>query len=103
LTAPLLYSLGETVSSLNGGLGLVISEEPSFELDGLTPLQRKLLVDLVRRNHPQFWSRFRSHFYGWEHAKINLEMFLENHSLELIEELRKPGFNGCELNVCWRK
>jgi hypothetical protein len=30
-------------------------------------------------------------------------MFLENHSLELIEELRKPGFNGCEMNVCWRK
>ena len=68
--------------------------EPSFELDGLTPLQRKLLVDLVRRSHPQFWSSFRSHFYGWEPAKINLEMFLENHSLEFIEELRKPDLTA---------
>jgi hypothetical protein len=84
---------------LNGGLGLVISEEPCFELDSLTPLQRKLLVDLVRRNHPQFWSCFRSHFYGWEDAKINLEVFLQNHSLEFIEELVKAGFDGGDLKI----
>ena len=82
---------------------MVISEEPCFELDSLTPLQRKLLVDLVRRNHPQFWSCFRSHFYCWEIVRRNLEVFLENHSSEFIEQLRKSGFDGCELSVCWRK
>ena len=89
----------QTVSSLNGGLGLVILKEPSFELDGLTPLQRKLLVDLVGRSHPQFWSDFRSHVYGWEYVKKNLEVFLQNHSLEFIEELVNAGFDGGYLKI----
>ena len=89
----------QTVSSLMEVWGLVISEESCFELGSLTPLQRKLLVDLVRRSHPQFWSRFRSHFYGWEHAKINLEVFLQSHSLEFIEELVNAGFDGGDLKI----
>jgi len=82
---------------------LVISKEPSLELDGLTPLQRKLLVDLVRGRHRQFWSRFTSHVNGWEHAKKNLEDFLQNHSSGFLEELRKSGFDGYELKICWRE
>jgi hypothetical protein len=81
----------------------MLSERLDLELDCLTTLQRKLLVDLVRRSRPQFWSRFRRHFYGWEDAKKNLEVFLENHSLEFLKELKKFGFNGCELKVCRRK
>lgn len=72
---------------------MVISEEPSFELDGLTPLQRKLLVDLVRRNHPQFWSRFKSHAYEWNTTKEHLNGFISLHAFEFFEELRKTGFN----------
>jgi len=81
----------------------MLSEELNFELDCLTTLQRKLLVDLMRRNHPHFWSRFISHLYDWEITKKNLEDFLQNHSSEFLEELRKPGFNGYELNICWRE
>jgi hypothetical protein len=78
---------------------LVLHEELSFELDGLTPLQRKLLVDLLRRSHPNFWSSFRSHVYGWEYARQSLEAFLQNHSLEFIEELVKAGFDGDDLKI----
>jgi hypothetical protein len=78
---------------------LVISEELSLELDGLSTLQRKLLVDLVRRNHPQFWSLFRSHFYGWKYTKKNLDVFLQDHSLEFVEELVNTGFGGGNLKI----
>jgi hypothetical protein len=70
----------------------MLSEELSLELDGLTALQRKLLVDLVRC-HPQFWSRFRSDEYGWAGAKKSLEGFLQNHSSEFLKELKRFGFS----------
>jgi hypothetical protein len=76
----------------------MLSEELSLELEGLTALQRKLLVDLVR-THPQFWSRFRSDEYGWAGAKKSLEGFLQNHSSEFLKELKRFGFSWEERSL----
>lgn len=77
----------------------MLSEKLNLELDSLTPLQRKLLTDLIREKHPHFWSHFTTHLYSWETAKKNLRVFLQNHSSEFLKELKKSGFNGYELNV----
>jgi hypothetical protein len=77
----------------------MLSQQLNLKLNSLTTLQRKLLTDLMRRGHPQFWSHFRSHLYEWETAKKNLELFLQNHSSEFLEALKKAGFNGYESNI----
>jgi hypothetical protein len=74
----------------------MLSEALSLELEGLSTLQRKLLVDLMRRKHPQFWSHFTSNEYGWVGAKKSLEGFLQNYSPEFLQELKRFGFNGWE-------
>jgi len=60
-------------------------EFPQSILEGLSALQRKLLIDLIRRKHPQFWSRFRCNGYGWNNAKKQLNQF--------ITEMNKTSFN----------
>jgi hypothetical protein len=77
----------------------MLSQQLNLKLNSLTTLQRKLLIDLVRKGYPQFWSRFTSHLYDWVIAKKNLEVFLQNHPSEFLEELNKSGFNGYESNV----
>lgn len=77
----------------------MFSQQLNLKVNSLTTLQRKLLTDLVRERHPHFWNHFRSHLYNWETAKKNLELFLQNHSSEFLEELKKAGFNGYELNI----
>jgi hypothetical protein len=72
----------------------MLSEKLNLELDGLTVLQRKLLVDLMRRRDPHFWSHFTSNSQTWMDAKKNLEDFLQNHSSEFLQELKRFGFNG---------
>jgi hypothetical protein len=62
-------------------------------LEGLSALQRKLLIDLIRQEHPQLWSRFKSNAYSWSTAKEQLNQFINLHYLEFIEELRRAGFN----------
>ena len=77
----------------------MLSQQLNLKLNSLTTLQRKLLIDLVRKGYPQFWSRFKSHLYDWMITKKNLEVFLQNHPSEFLEELNKSGFNGYESNV----
>jgi hypothetical protein len=67
---------------------------PTLELNDLTALQRKLLVDLVRRNHTRFWSHFTSDKYSWQRQKESLEEFIQNHSYEFVKELAKAGLHN---------
>jgi len=62
-------------------------------LKGLSALQRKLLIDLLRNRHPQLWSRFKSNAYGWSTMKEHLNQFISLHFSEFTEELKKAGFN----------
>lgn len=64
-----------------------------LDLEGLSALQRKLLIDLIRRGHPQLWSRFKSHAYSWNTTKEHLNQFINLHPSEFFEELKKAGFN----------
>jgi hypothetical protein len=64
-----------------------------FELDGLSVLQRKLLLEVLHR-YPQYWSRFASPRYGWLSQKETLEEFLQSHQTELVKEFAKAGLHG---------
>jgi hypothetical protein len=64
-----------------------------LELDGLSVLQRKLLLEVLHR-HPHYWSRFASPKYGWQSQKENLEEFLQSHGTELVKEFAKAGLHG---------
>jgi len=77
----------------------MLSQQLNLKLNNLTTLQRKLLVDLVRKGYPQFWSRFTSHLYDWVITKKNLEVFLQNHPSEFLKELNKSGFNEYESTI----
>jgi len=68
-------------------------EFPRLNLESLTALQRKLIIDLIRQKHPHFWSEIRSNTYYWGAAKKQLEQFIKVHQSELIAELRKTSFN----------
>jgi len=63
-----------------------------LELDGLSVLQRKLLLEVLHR-HPQYWSRFVSPKYGWQSRKETLEEFLQSHQTELVKEFAKAGLH----------
>ncbi len=71
----------------------MLSEALGLELEGLSVLQRKLLIELMHR-HPHFWSRFISPRFGWQSQKEALEEFLQNHQAELVEEFAKAGLHG---------
>jgi hypothetical protein len=64
-----------------------------LELDGLSVLQRKLLLEVLHR-YPHYWSRFVSPRYGWQSRKETLEMFLQNHGTELVKEFAKAGLHA---------
>jgi len=64
-----------------------------LELDGLSVLQRKLLLEVLHR-YPQYWSRFISPRHGWLSQKETLEEFLQNHQTELVKEFAKAGLHG---------
>jgi hypothetical protein len=64
-----------------------------LELDGLSVLQRKLLLEVLHR-HPNYWSRFASPRYGWQSRKETLKEFLQNHQTELVKEFAKAGLHG---------
>ena len=79
---------------------MTLLEKSNFEdefsqpiIEGLSALQRKLLIDLIRQRHRQLWSKFRSNGYGWSTAKQHLNDFINHHLSEFTEELEKAGFN----------
>jgi hypothetical protein len=76
----------------------MLSEALVLELGGLSTLQRKLMLELVQRRYPQFWSNFTSHEYSWQRQKESLEEFMQNHSSEFVKELAKAGLS----NDGWR-
>jgi len=65
-----------------------------LELEGLSTLQRKLLVELLQKRYPHYWSRFISPRYGWQSQKEALEELLQNHGTELVKEFVKAGLHG---------
>ena len=65
-----------------------------LELDGLSVLQRKLLLEVLQKRYPHYWSRFASPRYGWLSQKENLEEFLQSHQTELVKEFAKAGLHG---------
>jgi hypothetical protein len=64
-----------------------------LELDGLSVLQRKLLLEVLHR-YPQYWSRFTSPRYDWQSQKETLKEFLQSHQTELVKEFAKAGLHG---------
>ena len=64
-----------------------------LELEGLSVLQRKLLLEVLHR-HPHYWSKFASSKYGWHIQKETLEEFLQNHGTELVKEFAKAGLGN---------
>jgi hypothetical protein len=64
-----------------------------LELDGMSVLQRKLLLEVLHR-HPNYWSRFASPKYGWQSQKETLEEFLQSHQTELVKEFAKACLHG---------
>jgi hypothetical protein len=71
----------------------MLSEALSLELEGLSTLQRKLLVELLQRSYPHFWSRFTNPKYNWQSQKQSLEEFIQNHSSELVKEFAKVSLH----------
>ena len=65
-----------------------------MKLEGLSTLQRKLLIELMQKSYPQYWSMFRKPI-DWTFQKENLEKFIHNHygefARELARELAKAG------------
>jgi hypothetical protein len=72
----------------------MLSEALVLELGGLSTLQRKLLLELVQRRYPQFWSNFTSPKYSWQRQKESLEEFMQNHSSEFVKEFAKAGLSN---------
>jgi hypothetical protein len=72
----------------------MLSEALGLELDGLSVLQRKLLLEVLQKRYPHYWSRFATPRYGWQSQKETLEMFLQNHGTELVKEFAKAGLHG---------
>ena len=71
----------------------MLSKALNLELEGLSVLQRKLLLELVHR-YPHYWGKFTSHEYSWQSRKQALKEFLQNHQTELVEEFAKSGLHG---------
>jgi len=72
----------------------MLSKALNLELEDLSVLQRKLLLELVHRKHPHYWSKITGHEYSWQSRKEALEEFLQNHQTELVEEFAKSGLHG---------
>lgn len=71
----------------------MLSKALGLELEGLSVLQRKLLLEILHR-HSYYWSRFISPRLGWQGRKEALEEFLQNHHAELVKEFAKAGLHG---------
>ena len=72
----------------------MLSEALGMELVGLSVLQRKVLLEVLQKRYPHYWSRFASPRCGWQSRKEALEMFLQNHGTELVKEFAKAGLHG---------
>lgn len=72
----------------------MLSKALGLELEGLSTLQRKLLLELLQRRYPQFWSSFTDHKNSWQSRKESLEEFIQSHRTELVEEFAKASLNN---------
>mgnify|MGYP000076500372 FL=1 len=60
------------------------------KIDQLTTLERKNLLDIIRRNSPEYWSKFKS-CISWNDAKVVLEHFIaQNQKFSEDFERRQP-------------
>lgn len=80
----------------------MLSEGLGLKLDGLSTLQRRFLLELLRWRYPQFWSRFTCQKYSWQCQRESLEEFMQNHGYELAVELAKSGLGGDGLKFSGR-
>lgn len=65
-----------------------------FKLESLSTLQRRLLTELIQRRHPQYWSKFVSHKCSWQIQRETLEEFIQNHQVEIPNELARADLNN---------
>jgi len=72
----------------------LLSEDLGLKLDGLSTLQRRFLLELLRWRYPQFWSRFTCQKYSWQCQRESLEEFLQSHQTGLVKEFDKAGLHG---------
>lgn len=80
----------------------MLSEALDLELGSLSTLQRKLLLELLQRRYPQFWSSFANHKNSWQSRKESLEEFIQNHKDELVKEFAKAGLGNNGYKITWR-
>ncbi|MEM2130141.1 MAG: hypothetical protein QXZ70_06045 [Candidatus Bathyarchaeia archaeon] len=71
----------------------MLSKALDLELEGLSVLQRKLLLELVHR-YPHYWGKFTSREFSWQSRKEALEEFLQNHQIELVKEFVRASLHG---------
>jgi hypothetical protein len=69
---------------------MMFRQNLSLKLEGLSTLQRKLLIELMQKSYPQYWSMFRKPI-NWTFQKENLEKFIHNHYGEFARELARAG------------
>jgi hypothetical protein len=66
----------------------------SLELECLSTLQRKFLVELLQKRYPQYWSKFASSKFSWQSRKESLEEFIQKHSFEIVKEFANAGLHN---------
>jgi hypothetical protein len=69
----------------------MLSEALSLELEGLSTLQRKLLIELLQRRYPQFWSSFTDHKNSCNAGKKLLKSSCKITKLNSLKNLLKPA------------
>lgn len=72
----------------------MLPEALGLELESLSTLQRKLLIELIQRRHPQYWSKITSHRNSWQSQRETLEEFIQNHRVEILNALAGAGLNN---------
>ncbi|MEM2767206.1 MAG: hypothetical protein QXQ47_02690 [Candidatus Bathyarchaeia archaeon] len=76
-----------------GDKARMLPEALNLELESLSVLQRKFLLELLHR-HPHYWSKFASHERSWQGSKEALEEFLQNHQAELFRKFAEKSLHG---------
>jgi len=71
----------------------MLHESLNFGLESLSTLQRRLLMKLIQRRHPQYWSKISGQKYSWQIQREALEEFIQNHRAEILSELARAGLN----------
>jgi len=69
----------------------MVEECLDLNLERLSTLQRRLLLEFLRERYPQYWGRLKSHFYSWRDQRAIIEEFIRGHLGEVFRLLSGEG------------